>query len=75
MDSTLEHAIVIHRLDRSQMKFVEYANGLYVYIPTQKATYHESTGYTLLNTVKQQKLLFTKRDVENADAARKFTAP
>jgi Zinc knuckle len=71
MDSSVETAIVVHRLDGSPMRFTEHKCGLYVYDSTNDSS-STVTAYTMVSTVAAQKRLFTRRDVANADAARQL---
>jgi hypothetical protein len=71
MDTSEEPALCIHRLDGTIMKFVEHLSGLYVFDPSAKSTTNNTvSAYTLLSTVAGNKALFTRRQVEAADAAR-----
>ena len=64
MDTTKEASLSVHRLDGTQMKFVEHPCGLYVYDPS---IIFPPDACTLLSTVQEQKSLFTPRDVAKAD--------
>ncbi len=67
MDTSTEPAMIVHRLDGTEMKFTETDTGLYVYVPNFSKPV---SAYSLLQTVGQQKKLFSKREVAAADAAR-----
>lgn len=69
MDTSAEPAMIVHRLDGSQMKFLEHHCGLYVYDPTNDCSDHV-TAYSMVSTVAAQKTLFSRRDIRNADTAR-----
>ena len=69
MDSSVEPAIKVHRLDGSVMTFTEHGSGLYVY----KTNDHSSKSvahYTMISTVADQKKFFSRREVQSADLAR-----
>jgi Zinc knuckle len=66
MDTSEDTAMCVHRLDGSVMRFVEHESGLYVFNSTNNTV----TAYTLLNTVTNQKKMFSQREVTDADAAR-----
>jgi hypothetical protein len=68
MDSASEPALRVHRLDGTIMKFLEHDSGLYVYNPND--TNDCVPAYSLLNTVAEQKKLFSRREVTAADEAR-----
>ncbi|KAI2493025.1 hypothetical protein MHU86_21526 [Fragilaria crotonensis] len=68
MDTIAEPAMHVHRLDGSTMKFVEHECGLYVYFPSNSS--NNVGAYTLVSTVAEQKKLFSRRDIANADMAR-----
>jgi hypothetical protein len=68
MDTSTEAALVVHRANGTQMKFVEHSSGLYVYKPN--VTSENVIGYTMVSTVAQQKRMFSRREVKSADDAR-----
>ena len=68
MDSSDEPAMIVHRLDGSEMKFTEHDSGLYVF--KDNFTNAPVSGYTMVTTVAEQKKLFSKREVKAADVAR-----
>jgi hypothetical protein len=61
MDKTRKPAMMLHRIDGSEMKFVEHACGLYVLDPSHKNSNVSVDNYTLVSTVQKQKSLFTTR--------------
>jgi hypothetical protein len=69
MDSCTEPAMLVHRLDGTVMKFTEHPSGLYVFKP-QNVTNTTVNEYTMLSTVAQQKKMFSRREIQGADAAR-----
>ena len=79
MDSERERSIIVHCKDGTIFKFIEMENGLYgCYPEDNNATSNHVTAYSflqtnddkkLLNTVTDQKKLFTARQVKAADAA------
>lgn len=75
MDTDKEAAIVVHRKDGSTMKFLEYTTGLYFYDTAQNNSNHSKSNvnnYCFVNTVANNKTMFTKRQIKNADLARKL---
>ena len=71
MDTAAFSSMFVHRLDGTMMKFVEQQSGLYVFKPTNNNSDTNLTEYTMMSTVLAgQKKMFTKRQVEGADAAR-----
>ena len=69
MDTSKEPAINVHRKDGSIMSFVEHPSGLYVYQGNNLSD-NNVTAYTLLSTVAEHRRNFSKRQVDDADAAR-----
>lgn len=72
MDTAVAAAFHVHKVDGSLMTFNEYHSGLY-YHDTSPSPNHSSaivTDYTLVNTVAQNKTMFTRREIEGADKAR-----
>ena len=76
MNSNVEVSIVLHHKDGTKMEFVEYTSGLYYYdISICSHNYKEQpTDYCFVNTVSQNKLIFTRRDIEVADKAKELYA-
>jgi hypothetical protein len=72
MDTGIEAALIVHRIDGSEMKFAEHACGLYVHKPESNDTNNSLGMYTMLTTVSDQKKLFNPRDVARADMARQL---
>jgi ribosomal protein L15 len=70
MDSTAEPAINVHRLDGTVMKFVEHESGLYIYSTNNNNINEKVTGYTLIAAVAEQKKMFSRRQIQDADNAR-----
>jgi hypothetical protein len=68
MDSATNPAITVHRKDGSLMHFTAHPSGLYVFNANDSSS--AVTAYTLVNTVAEQKKLFTPRQVQDADKAR-----
>jgi hypothetical protein len=71
MDSAIAPSFHVHKLDGTTMVFSKFASGLY-YHDTAKILNTNSTinAYTLLNTIANNKTLFTRREIEGADKAR-----
>ena len=73
MDTSVDPSMIVHRLDGSRMIFREHACGLFVFDPVFNDHHAADTDYTMLSTVRDNKKLFTPRDVlANADAARRL---
>ena len=75
MDTDKEVAIVVYRKDGSTIKFLEYATCLYFYDTAQNNSNHSKSNvnnYCFVNTVANNKTMFTKRQIKNADLARKL---
>ena len=70
MDSSKAPSISVHRPDGSLMTFDEHPCGLYVHQhnPSSVSPAH----YTLLSSVKNNKRLFTQRQIQQAHLARKL---
>ena len=68
MDSADTAAINVYRKDGTIMQFNEHPSGLYVFNPN--ASSDPVGAYTLVSLVAEQKKLFTRRQVNDADAAR-----
>lgn len=71
MDTAHESAMLVHRIDGSVMRFTEHQCGLFVYDSSNHSS-RDVSAYSLVSTVSQQKKLFTRRDVMNADTARQL---
>ena len=76
MDTNVETSITVHRKNGTKMKFMEYRSGLYYYdVPVCSNNYkNQVTDYCFVNTVSQNKVMFTRREVEAADKARELYA-
>ena len=72
MDTSIEPTMCVHRLDGSIMKFEEQESGLYVFKPNSNAPINIYPHCTLVTTVEENKKMFTKRQVYNADLAREL---
>jgi hypothetical protein len=70
MDSSRSTSMDVHRKDGSIMSFVEHPSGLYIYKGNDCSG--RVTAYTLLNTVADHKHMFSQRQVQQADRARKL---
>ena len=73
MDTAVEAALCVHRVDGTIMKFVEFSTGLYYFDPSQQqhiTTNTTVTGYSFVTTVAGNKSRFHRREVAAADAAR-----
>ena len=72
MDTSVEPTLCVHRLDGSIMKFEEQESGLYVFKPSNNTSINIYPQCTLVTTVEENKKMFTKRQVYNADLAREL---
>ena len=76
MDTDIESSIIVHRKDGTQMKFHEYGTGLYYYdasinrLPND--TNDASFTYCFVETVENNKKLFTRRELLRADQAKEL---
>jgi hypothetical protein len=72
MDTAVEPTIHVHRKDGSIMKFHEHSTGLYVFdsASSSNCTSESVSAYTFVSTVAENKRLFTRREIDDADAAR-----
>jgi hypothetical protein len=68
MDTLTEAAIVVHKHNGEKMKFTESKNGLYYY--NAKATKDTSKHYSFINSVSDNKSLYTRRQLEDAELAK-----
>ena len=66
IDMDIEPAMNVHRLDNSVMKFKDYKSGLYYHDADGLNTTNEG-NHTFLITVSENRTMFTKRQIENAD--------
>jgi len=71
-DTSIEPTLSVHHLDGSIMKFEEQESGLYIFKPNSKAYINIYPHCTLVTTVEENKKMFTKRQVYNADVAREL---
>ena len=72
MDTTSAPEMQVHRLDGSTMVFQEHPSGLYVFDAGTNVTNNTVTAYTMISTVADQKRMFSRRQVQAADAAREL---
>ena len=72
MDTDEETAMLVHRTDGSIMRFQEHSSGLYVFDASsgKEASKDAINTYSMLQTVAEQKRLFSRREVDAADVAR-----
>ena len=71
MDTDEATALFVHRIDGSTMRFQEHSSGLYVFDATSGKEVSDSVNaYSMLQTVAEQKRLFSRREVDAADVAR-----
>ena len=73
MDSKVEKAILVHRVDGSIMKFAQHPCGLFVFSPNDSSVVSAYSDFTFLTTVESRKKFFSKREVDLASAARAFS--
>ena len=77
MDTDKEAAMIVHSKNGSTMKFVEFATGLYFHdtsAGTSKSSKSTVNDYCFVETVAENKTMYTAREVKNADRARKLYA-
>jgi len=72
MDTSIEPTLCVHRLDGTTMKFEEQESGLYVFKPNSNASINIYPHCTLVTTIEDNKKMFTRRQVYNADLAREL---
>jgi len=72
MDTSIEPTLCVHRLDGTIMKFEEQESGLYVFKPNSNASINIYPHCTLVTTIEENKKMFTRRQVYNADLAREL---
>jgi hypothetical protein len=72
LDTMVDPVMRVHRRDGSIMEFTEHETGLYVFdsASSDNSNSNQFSAYTLVSTVANNKKMFTKREIENADAAR-----
>ena len=83
MDTRQEPAMIVHLGNGKIMKFKEYTNGLYFYDTRedlielskdkQVTTSENVTDYSLMQSVEENKQLFTHKQLKAADAARELS--
>jgi len=69
MDTMTEAAIIVHKHNGDKMKFTESANGLYYYDVKSSST--KSSNYSFVNSVNENKSLYTRRQLKDADLAKR----
>ena len=75
MDTAVEACMNVHRKDGSIMKFTEYRSGLYYYDVPKTNTNNNTNenvdlySYCFVETVDNNKKLFTRKEVERAEQA------
>jgi hypothetical protein len=72
MNTYLEPAILVHKTNGDIMKFIESDTGLYYHAAQPTGT--PAPAYTFINTVTANKKLYTPRQIEQADLARRLYA-
>lgn len=75
METAIEAAMLVHKLDGSVMKFHEYQTGLYyhdVAVERKKVSNNDVIDYSFVNTVAGNKERFHRREIEGADRAREL---
>ena len=68
MDTAAAPAMIVHRIDGTEMIFDEHPSGLYIF--KTNTVSDQVTAYTILSTVTEQKKLFSRREIQAADEAR-----
>jgi hypothetical protein len=73
MDTSTDHAIILHHPHGNILKFIEYNTGLYYYdtlSSTSQSSSPSSSLYSFVQTVASQKARFHRREVLAADTSR-----
>ena len=65
MDTGIDPSMIVHRVDGSQMNFREHPCGLFVFDPSINDSNASVSAYTMLSTVRDNKKMFTPRDVHH----------
>ena len=73
MNSAVEKAMLVHRLDGSIMKFEQHPCGLFVFSPNDSSVVSAYSDYTFLTTVESRKKEFSPRERQLAADARAFS--
>ena len=68
MNTDEEAAMVVHKKNGEQMKFLESSGGLYYYNAKTKA---QVKNYSFINSVADNKAIYTRRQLERAELARR----
>ena len=77
MDTDKEAVMIVYRKNESRMKFVEFATRLYFYntsANTSKFSESIVNDYCFVETVAENKTMYTAREIKHADRARKLYA-
>ena len=75
MDTQVEAAIIVHKKDGGTMKFIEFDTGLYYYDRVRSSNNDNKSNvndYCFVETVANNKTMFTIRQIQAADKARKL---
>jgi hypothetical protein len=71
MDTQAESAILVHRNNKSVLRFVQCPSGLYYHnVDTNNKIAPQPYLFSFVNTVAKNKSLFTTREIKGADRAR-----
>ena len=79
MDTAEEAAMIVHRKDGTEMKFIEFKTGLYYY-NRKKMPETSNNGnskdtvspYSFVQTIAKNKKLYHKREIDGANKAREL---
>ena len=72
MDTGIDPSMIVHRINGSQMIFREHACGLFVFDPSINDSNAAVSDYTVLSIIRDNKKMFTPRDVANAHITRRL---
>ena len=74
MDTSTSPSIPVHLNEDTQLIFTQCGSGLYYYDTTEDKFKPKVSNYSFLSTVSSNKEYFTRREIEQADAARLLQA-
>jgi len=73
MDTSIDNAIIVNLPDGNTLRFEQVNDGLYAYNPVSGIKSNNAiTNYSFVSTVKSNKNVFTRDQINRADRARKL---
>ena len=76
MDTKAESAFLVHRSNRTNMKFVKHVTGLYYHNPTVECDTNNIkpavSNYCLVQTVEKNKQMFHQQEIQGVDKAKEL---